>query len=445
MWQMGIGAYQADSLDLFQRMTEIFILLILILINGLFSMAEIALVSARKARLEAQAQKGDAEAKRALLLASHPETFLSTVQIGITLIGVLTGIYSGDSFKIPLQEWLSRIGLLKPYAGTISTALIVVVLTYLSLVLGELVPKRIGLSSPESIAKSAAGPMRFVSLIMHPFIWLLSKSANGIISLLNIQSNDNQVTEEEIKAIISEGTEQGAIEEAEQDIIERVFHLSDRNITSLMTHRSDIIWIEGAKTVAELKKNKEDMIHSIYPVCEEDIDHIKGVVTIKDLFAAVPEATVFSIMRDAMYVPENNTAYQVLEKFKQTKVHQCFIVDEYGSVKGLMTLNDILKAIVGELPQEEDEAHEIVQRADGSYLVDAQIPFYDFLSYFDKTEWMMEGDQDFDTLGGFIIHKLEKIPLTGETMQWEIFTFEIIDMDNHRIDKILVSVKGEKT
>ncbi len=422
-------------------MTEVIILLILIVINGLFSMAEIALVSARKARLEAQALKGDSDAKQALQLANHPETFLSTVQIGITLIGVLTGIYSGDSFKIPLQQWLAKFEWIAPYSSTLATTLIVIILTYLSLVLGELVPKRLGLSNPEGIAKSAATPMRLVTWIMYPFIWLLSISASSIIKLFKIKGTDNQVTEEEIKAIISEGTEHGAIEEAEQDIIERVFHLSDRNITSLMTHRSEITWIDGSKTIAEVKKSMEDIIHSIYPVCEDNIDHIKGVVSIKDLFSADPSATVFSIMREAMYVPENNTAYQVLERFKQTKIHHCFIVDEYGSVQGLMTLNDILEAIVGDIPQEEDEEHEITERADGSFLIDAQIPFYDFLSHFDKTEWMKEGDQDFDTLGGFIIHELEKIPSTGDTMEWKIFTFEIVDMDNHRIDKILVTAK----
>lgn len=422
-------------------MTEVIILLILILINGLFSMAEISLVSARKARLEAQALKGDTDAKKALQLANHPETFLSTVQIGITLIGVLTGIYSGDSFKLPLQQWLLKFDWLAPYSSTIATTFIVIILTYLSLVLGELVPKRLGLSNPEKIAKSVAAPMRIVTWIMYPFIWLLGISANSIIRLFNIKTNDNQVTEEEIKAIISEGTEHGAIEEAEQDIIERVFHLSDRNITSLMTHRSEITWIDGKKTIGEVKATMEEVIHSMYPVCEDDIDHIKGIVSIKDLFAADNDATVFSIMGDAMYVPENNTAYQVLEKFKQTKIHHCFIVDEYGSVQGLMTLNDILEAIVGDIPQEEDEEHEIIERADGSFLIDAQIPFYDFLSYFDKTEWMLEGDQDFDTLGGFIIHELEKIPTTGETMEWKNFSFEIVDMDNHRIDKILVTAK----
>ena len=407
-------------------------------------MSEIALVSARKARLEGQAVKGDLEARRALKLANHPETFLSTVQIGITLIGVLTGIYSGDSFKAPLQAWLEHFDTLKPYSSTIATTLIVMILTYLSLVLGELVPKRIGLSNPEKIAKSAAGPMRIVSWITFPFTWLLSISANFIIRLLNIKTNDSQVTEEEIKAIISEGTEHGAIEEAEQDIIERVFHLSDRNITSLMTHRSDIIWIEGSQRVEQIKISMEDVVHSVYPVCENNIDNIKGVVTIKDLFSADASATIFSIMKEAMYVPENNTAYQVLEKFKQTKIHQCFIVDEYGSVQGLMTLNDILEAIVGDIPQEEDEDYEITERGDGSFLIDAQIPFYDFLSRFDKTEWMMEGDQDFDTLAGFIIHELEKIPVTGDMLEWKIFTFEIVDMDKHRIDKILVTIRKQR-
>ena len=407
-------------------------------------MSEIALVSARKARLESQAIKGDTDARRALKLANHPETFLSTVQIGITLIGVLTGIYSGDTFKAPLRTWLENFEFLKPYSSSIATTLIVIILTYLSLVLGELVPKRIGLSNPEKIAKLAAGPMRIVSWITFPFTWLLSISANVIIKLLNIKGNDNQVTEEEIKAIISEGTEHGAIEEAEQDIIERVFHLSDRNITSLMTHRSDIIWIEGNQTIAEVKKTMLDAVHSVYPVCEDNIDKIKGVVTIKDLFSADASATIFSIMKKAMYVPENNTAYQVLEKFKQTKIHQCFIVDEYGTVQGLITLNDILEAIVGDIPQEEDENYEIIERKDGSFLVDAQIPFYDFLSRFDMTEWMMEGDQDFDTLAGFIIHELEKIPVTGDTLEWKMFTFEIVDMDNHRIDKILVSTRKSK-
>ena len=424
-------------------MTEVFIILGLIIINGLFSMAEIALVSARKARLEAQAQKGDLDAEKALELANNPDSFLSTVQIGITLIGILTGIYSGDSFKKPLQDSLANIDLLKPYSGTLATVIILIIITYLSLVFGELVTKRLGLSNPEGIAKKAAGPMRIISWITHPFVWLLMGSSNLIVRLLNVKTNENQVTEEEIKAIISEGTEHGAIEEAEQEIIERVFHLGDRNITSLMTHRSDIVWIDSSKSVAEIKQIMGEIVHSVYPVCEGEVDRIVGVVAIKDFIISNENVLVKDIMKPAMYVPENNTAYQVLEKFKETKIHHCFIVDEYGTVLGMITLNDILEAIVGDIPQQEDESFEIVVRDDGTYLVDAQIPFYDFLSYFDKAEWMKEGDQDFDTLAGFIIHELEKIPQTGEKLTWKIFEFEVIDMDHHRIDKLLVKTDVE--
>lgn len=420
-------------------MTEVFIILGLIIINGLFSMAEIALVSARKARLEAQSQKGDLDAAKALELANNPDSFLSTVQIGITLIGILTGIYSGDSFKKPLQDWLANIDLLKPYSGTLATVVILIIITYLSLVLGELVPKRLGLSNPEGIAKKAAGPMSIISWITHPFVWFLMGSSNLLVRLLNVQTNENQVTEEEIKAIISEGTEHGAIDEAEQEIIERVFHLGDRNITSLMTHRSDIVWIDSTKTVAEIKQIMAEVVHSVYPVCEGEIDRIVGVVAIKDFILSEENVLVKDMMKPAMYVPENNTAYQVLEKFKQTKIHHCFIVDEYGTVLGMITLNDILEAIVGDIPQQEDEAFEITEREDGSFLVDAQIPFYDFLAHFDKADWMKEGDQDFDTLAGFIIHELEKIPQTGEKLSWKIFEFEVVDMDNHRIDKVLVT------
>ena len=403
-------------------------------------MAEIALVSARKARLEAQADKGDIDAKRALKLANHPDTFLSTIQIGITLVGVLTGIYSGGTFKEPLTNWLTQFAIIAPYAQTIATLLIVILLTYVSLVLGELVPKRIGLSNPEGIAKSVSVVMQSVTFIMYPFIWLLSASSHLIMRILRMKPNDNQVTEEEIKAIISEGTEQGTIEEAEQEIIERVFHLSDRNITSLMTHRSDILWLESTKTVAQVRASMPQSLHSMYPVCAGSIDQIKGVVSLKDLFVANGDQLLRDIAKEAKYVPENNSAYQVLERFKQSKIHHCFIVNEYGSIEGLITLNDILEAIVGDIPQEEDHDYEILKRADGTFLIDAQLPFYDFLSYFDKTEFMLQGDQEFDTLAGFIIHSLEKIPTTGEILSWKTFKFEIVDMDQHRIDKILVTL-----
>ena len=265
-------------------MGEILLILGLILLNGLFSMAEIALVSARKARLEAQANKGDKAAKEALELSNHPDTFLSTVQIGITLIGILTGILSGENLKTDLAAFLHRFESIAAYSNPIATAIIVIVITYFSMVLGELVPKRLGLSRPETIAKFMARPMHVLSRITHPFIWLLSKSTFVLVKLFNIKTKDNQVTEEEIKAIISEGTEQGTIEEAEQEIIEQLFHLGDRTITSLMTHRSDIIWFDINDDVATIKDKILEEPHSVYPICDGHIDNIKGVVSIKDLY-----------------------------------------------------------------------------------------------------------------------------------------------------------------
>jgi putative hemolysin len=420
-------------------MGEILLILGLILLNGLFSMAEIALVSARKARLEGQANKGDKRAKEALDLASHPDTFLSTVQIGITLIGILTGIISGEKLKTNFIEFLNRFELIRDYSYGIATAIIVIIITYFSMVLGELVPKRLGLARPEAVSKFLAKPMRYLSIITHPFIWLLSKSSNVLVKLFNIKTTENQVTEEEIKAIISEGTEQGAIEEAEQEIIERVFHLGDRTITSLMTHRSDLIWFDLSDDEASIRKKILREPHSMYPVCDGEVDNIKGVVSLKDLYVAADLSKYKELMQRPLYVPENNTAYQVLEKYKQSKIHTCFIIDEYGSLLGMITLNDILEAIIGDLPENRQDDYEITEREDGTFLVDAQIPFYDFLDRFEKTERMNEGEQEFDTLAGFILDELKRIPQTGEKLEWEGFTIEIVDMDAQRIDKVLVS------
>jgi putative hemolysin len=421
-------------------MVEILIIIGLILINGLFSMAEIALVSARKARLEMQASKGDEKAKLALDLANHPDTFLSTVQIGITLIGILTGIFSGQKITSDIATWVHQFPALAAYSNGIATTIVVICVTYLSLVLGELLPKRIGLNNPEKIAKSAAKPMRVVSRITHPFIWLLTKSTNVIVKIFGLKGSDNSVTEEEIKAIISEGTEHGAIEEAEQEIIERVFHLGDRNITSLMTHRSDIIWLDLNAKVEDARPVIAEDVHTVYPVCDGNIDNIKGIVSIKDIYVSKPGTVISKIMKPAMYVPENNSAYQVLEFFKETKAHYCFIVDEYGSVEGMITFFDILEAIVGETPETGDKDYAIVEREDGTFLVDGQLPFYDLLSRLNKTEWMNEGEGDFDTVAGFILHELQRIPATGDHMQWKGVKFEIMDMDGHRIDKVLITV-----
>ncbi len=424
-------------------MGVIFIILGLILLNGVFSMAEIALVSARKARLEAQANKGDEKAKAALKLANHPDVFLSTVQVGITLIGLLTGIFSGEKLKTPIVDYFNRFEWSRDYSNGIATTVIVVILTYFSLVLGELVPKRIGLARPEYIAKNLARPMGWLSRITFPFIWLLTTSTHFIVKLLNLKVKDNQVTEEEIKAMISEGSEHGAIEEEEKDIIERIFHLGDRHITSLMTHRTDIVWFDEEHTVQNFKDRFESLTYSTYPICNKQVDDITGVVFVKDIVKASPSTLLKDLAKPAIFVPENNSPYQLLEKFKETKIHSCFIVNEYGTLEGMITLNDVLEAIVGDVPQSGQEEYGIVERQDGTYLVDAQIPFYDFLCRFEKTEWMNEGEHDFDTLAGFVLHELKHIPATGESFEWNGFDFEIVDMDGQRIDKLIVKISEE--
>ncbi len=424
-------------------MAEILIILGLILINGVFSMAEIALVSARKARLEGQANKGDEKAKAALKLANNPDVFLSTVQVGITLIGILTGIFSGEKLKTPIIEFFNKYEWSRDYSNGIATTVIVVILTYFSLVLGELVPKRIGLSRPEYLAKNFAQPMSWLSKITFPFIWLLTSSTHLIVKLFNLKVSDNQVTEEEIKAMVAEGSEHGAIEEEEKEIIERLFHLGDRNITSLMTHRTDIVWFDEQETVLDFKNRFEVLTYSTYPVCDKIVDDIKGLVYVKDIVKASDTTKMKELYKPAMFVPENNSAYQLLEKFKSTKIHTCFIVNEYGTLEGMITLNDVLEAIIGDVPQTGQEEYEIVERNDGSFLIDAQIPFYDFLRHFDKTEWMNEGEHDFDTLAGFVLHELEHIPVTGEHFEWNGFEIEIIDMDGQRIDKLLVKISEE--
>jgi putative hemolysin len=425
-------------------MTEVFILLFLIFVNALFVMSEIALVSARKGRLEALAAKGDSKAKAALDLSSNPEKFLSTAQIGITLISILTGVYSGEKFSKLVVPFFQNISWTEKYANTISTTVVVVIVTFMSIIFGELIPKKFGLLRAEKIARFVAGPMNVLTMIVYPFVWLLSNITNIIFKVFNIKkATDSAVTEEEIKQMISEGSEHGSIEEGEKEIIERVFHLGDRNITSLMTHRTDIVWLDLKDTVDDVKRKLDDIVFSTFPVCNNSIDDIKGLVYVKDLVKADPGTRLEELVKPALFVPENNKAYQLLEKIKATRIHTCFIVNEYGTMEGMITLNDIMEAIVGDVPQTGQEEYEIIEREDGSFLVDAQIHFYDFLAYFERADWMNEGEQVFDTVAGFVLHELEHIPATGETFEWRDFHFEIIDMDGQRIDKIMVTISQE--
>lgn len=406
-------------------------------------MCEIALVSARKSRMEQLADKGVANAKKVLQLTEKPEVFLSTVQVGITLVSILTGLYSGERFGADLKVYVEQVPFFAPYAVTISKSIIVILVTYFSILLGELIPKKLALINAERIALASAPAMLWLSKITFPIIWSLNKLANLFFKLLGIKSSSSSsITEEEIKALVIESAESGEIDETEQEIIERVFHLGDRSITSLMTHRSDIVWLDINGTMEELLQKLNPGPHSVYPLCDGNIDEIKGIIQLKEVIIADKDTPLSKFIKPAVFVPENNSPYQMMEKFRQTKVHSAFIVDEYGTLQGMITLNDILEAIVGDLPEQGDDDYEITERKDGSFLIDAQLPFYDFLSKFDKADWM-DDEQEFDTLGGFIIHHLERIPVTGDTFEWRVFAFEIVDMDGARIDKILVKTIDE--
>ena len=417
----------------------IIIILLLILLNGVFSMSEIALISARKNRLETAAKKGNLNAKAALELASSPNKFLSTVQIGITLIGILTGIYSGEKITQDVQDFVAQFELLQPYANPIAVGIVVVVLTFFSLVLGELVPKRIGLTYPETIAKTFAVPMKIISKITAPFIWLLTISTEFILEVFKIKPTaDGKVTEEEIKAIIKEGTEVGEVQAIEQDIVERVFHIGDRKVNSLMTHRKAVDYLSIDDSVQELKSKVLHDLHSFYPVCHNNLDDIIGVVSIKDLFTYFEKEAINlkSITKEPVYLIEYTSAYKALEIFKKSKIHYAFIVDEHGVFQGIITLNDILEALVGDASEFYEEEFQLVAREDGSWLVDGHYSLHDFLTYFDMDEHI--NDYEVTTVSGFVFTELGNIPKQGQKFIWNKLEFEIIDMDGVKIDKILI-------
>ena len=417
---------------------EIFIIIGLILLNGILSMSEIALVSARKARLELDAKRGNKSAQTALKLAGEPDRFLSTIQIGITLIGILTGLYSGEAFAYNLAEVVRHVPVLEPYALGVSKTIIVIIVTYLTLIMGELVPKRIGMGYAERVSMLVAKPMYFLSKLALPFVWLLSKSTSLVIKITGIKANEeNKVTEEEIKAIVKEGFDGGEVQEVEQDIVERVFNLGDRNVGSIMTHRSDLVWLDVTDSIEKIREKVQENLFNIYPVASEKFDNIKGVVYLKDLFGRIdePDFSLEEVIRPAQYLPENQSVYNALEQFKEAHVKYGIVTDEFGGIQGIVTLKDIMEGLIGQVPEVGEEA-EIVQRADGSWLVDGQYNFYDFLEYFDMED--LYAEHDYNTLSGLILEILERVPKTGETLTWLTFEFEIVDMDGARIDKVLV-------
>lgn len=406
-------------------------------------MSEIALVSSRKFKLEAAAKRGNKNAKKALELAGNPNTFLSTVQIGITLIGILTGIYSGEQITEDVKSIIIKVSFLTEYAHSVSVVIVLIILTFFSIVFGELIPKRIGLMFPETIAMLVARPMTYISIITKPFIWLLTKTNDLFLSIFGLKGKkDGIVSEEEIKAIVQESAEGGEIREIEQDIVHRVFALGDRKVSELMTHRSDLVYFDITDDLATIKQRAEMEPHSIYPVVNKSLDKTLGIVSVKDIFPKNFKDAAFNLqqfLKQPAMVHGNTPAYKILEQFRESKLHYAFVIDEYGIVEGLVSMDDILDALVGDATEYNQDEYGIVQRDENSWLADGQYPFFEFLNYFDLAEEKIKGD--YNTIGGLILAELNHIPAAGEKVKWYKFNFEIMDMDGQRIDKILVSIK----
>ena len=404
-------------------------------------MSEIALVSSRKFRLEGAASRGNTSAKKALALAENPNTFLSTVQIGITLIGILTGIFSGEKITDDLSNSIQTIEILQPYSHSIAVTIIVLVVTFLSIVFGELLPKRIGLMFPETIAILVAPIMTIISVVTKPFIWLLTKTNDLFLRIFGLHNRkEATISEEEIKAMVEQSAESGEIREIEQDIVHRVFALGDRKISQLMTHRNALICFDISDDFETIKQKAKIESHSVYPVINKSHDNFLGIVSVKDIFPTDCTPAVFNVakfVKQPLMVPESTPAYKMLERFRENKIHYAFVLNEYGTVEGMVTMDDILDALIGDVTEYNQSEYQIIQRDKKTWLADGSYPFFEFLNYFSIQN--SDTIEDFNTLAGFILEQLHHIPVTGEKTVWKGFQFEIIDMDGQKIDKILIT------
>jgi putative hemolysin len=424
--------------------TEIVFVLILMIANGIFSGSEMAIVSARKLRLEQLAKRGNSAARVALKLVNSPNDFLSTVQIGITLIGVLSGAVAGATIAEHLTQFLDTIPLFQPYSKGISVGIVVGFITFLSLVLGELVPKRIALNSPESIACGVARPMQFLSRLASPLVYLLSLSTDLLLRILGIQVSDEPpVTEEEIKVLIRQGAQSGMFEETEHEMVERVFRLGDRSIKSLMTPRTEIVWLDLESPLGEILQEVITSPYSRFPVARGNLDQCVGMVRGRSVLAArlsSPDVNLESLMQAPLYIAESTRALKVLEQFKAVGMHMALVVDEYGGIEGLVTLNDLMEAVMGDLPSlEAPDEPMAVQREDGSWLLDGLLSMDELQDLFSDRPFP-DAQGEYHTLGGFVMHSLMHIPHASEYFEWGGLRFEVVDMDGIRIDKVMVSV-----
>lgn len=416
---------------------EILIILLLVILNGVFSLSEMSVVSSRKVRLQQRANDGDAGAFNALQLAESPNVFLSTIQIGITLIGVLSGAVGGVGISNSLAVWFSGFPILAPYASTLGIGIVVVSITFLTLILGELVPKRLALHSPERIASMIAAPMSLVSRIFSPLVHAMSATTDLVLRMLGVQpSLEPPITEEEIQVLIDQGTQAGVFDVAEQDMVQGVFSLSDRRIFSLMTPRSEIAWLDINDTPEEIRQKIEESPYSRFPVCEDSLDIIIGIIEARDLLLESLHGNPLQLKRNLqqpVYIPETALASRVLELFKSEDAELMLVVDEFGSVQGLVTVFDIIEEIVGDI----DAPPQATQRQDGSWLLDGMLEVEDFKEIFNLRH--LPDEDEYETLSGFIMLNLGRVPQAADKFEWNGLTFEVMDMDGKRVDKVLVT------
>ncbi|MBE9010405.1 HlyC/CorC family transporter [Pseudanabaenaceae cyanobacterium LEGE 13415] len=425
--------------------SDLLIILFLTLANGLFVMSELAIVSARKIRLQQSANQGDTKARAALRLAEEPNNFLAIVQVGITLIGIASGAFGEQALTKRLEPFFQSIPFFAPYSQPLAFSIAILTLTYLTLIVGELVPKRLALNSPEVIASWAAVPMGLMAKAAAPIVYLLSTSTNLAVRLLGIRPSDEPpVTEEEIRVMIEQGTEAGMFEQAEEDIMKRVFRLGDRRISSLMTPRLEITFVDLEDSIDEIRRQMMESSHARFPVCQGGLDNLLGVVQTYDLLVMLLSGQPLDFttsLQTPVFVPESTRALKVLELFKQTGTQIAFIVDEYGVIQGLVTLTDVLQAIVGDIPTVEELAEpQAVQRDDGSWLLDGMLPIYQFKEILHIEDQELPGEQrgSYQTLGGFVVMYLGRIPTAADAFEWDTLRFEVMDMDGNRVDKVLV-------
>ena len=423
---------------------EVLIVLLLIVANGLFALSEAAVVASRKARLQQRAQDGDSNAQIALALAEDPSRFLSTVQIGITLIGIFAGAFGGATLAAGVARYIDPLPVIGVYADTVSLSLVVLLITYLSLIVGELAPKRIALQNPEQIAMRVAKPMRQLAILTSPVVTFLGWSTDRLLQLMGIQaSTEPAVTEEEIKVMIEQGAESGVFAAAEQDMVERIFRFGDRMVSSLMTRRHDIVWLDLEDPLEKNLSIIGSRVYSRLPVCRGNLDEVVGVVRAKDLLNQHIQGNPIDLagaLQPPVFVPATLPAIKLLERLRQERTHIVLVIDEHGGIEGLVTLNDILGAIVGDLPavDESDEPY-AVQRENGSWFLDGMLPIDDFKALLDIDKLPDEESGNFETISGFVMMQMGRLPTVGEHFDAVNLRFEIADMDGYRIDKVLVS------